>query len=61
MVEFFCELDQMKDEELGYFEPRPWPRDTPQRPKLWEPGKTSIWGPTPEEGFHRPGSGPRAA
>ena len=23
VVEFFCELDQMKDEELGYFEPRP--------------------------------------
>jgi catechol 2,3-dioxygenase-like lactoylglutathione lyase family enzyme len=53
VVEFFCELDQLKDEELGYFEPRPWHRDTPQRPKLWEPGKTSIWGPTPEEGFHR--------
>jgi hypothetical protein len=50
----------MKDEELGYFEPRPWHRDTPQRPKLWQPGKTSIWGPTPEEGFHRPSSGPRA-
>src|SRR6516162_2278909 len=53
VVEFFCELDQMKDEELGYFEPRPWHRDTPQRPKLWTPGKTSIWGPTPEEDFHR--------
>jgi hypothetical protein len=53
VVEFFCELDQMKDEELGYFEPRPWHRDTPQRPKRWTPGKTSIWGPTPEEDFHR--------
>jgi catechol 2,3-dioxygenase-like lactoylglutathione lyase family enzyme len=53
VVEFFCELDQMKDEELGYFEPRPWHHDTPQRPKLWTPGKTSIWGPSPEDDFHR--------
>ena len=43
VVEFFCELDQMKDEELGYFEPRPWHHDTPQRPKLWTPGATSVW------------------
>jgi catechol 2,3-dioxygenase-like lactoylglutathione lyase family enzyme len=53
VVEFFCELDQMVDEELGYFEPRPWHHDTPQRPKLWVPGKTSIWGPSPEDDFHR--------
>ena len=53
VVELFCELDQMKDEELGYFEPRPWHHDTPQRPKRWTPGKTSVWGPTPEDDFHR--------
>ncbi|MGB8546991.1 MAG: VOC family protein [Xanthobacteraceae bacterium] len=51
VIELFCELDQMRDEELGYFEPRPWHRDKPQRPKVWEPGPTSnIWGlpPTPD-------------
>ena len=32
VIELFCELDQMVDEELGYFEPRPWHLDTPQRP-----------------------------
>jgi catechol 2,3-dioxygenase-like lactoylglutathione lyase family enzyme len=53
VIELFCELDQMKDEELGYFEPRPWHRDTPQRPKTWEPGNTSIWGPPPTPEFHR--------
>ena len=53
VVEFFCELDKMTDEELGYFEPRPWHHDTPQRPKLWTPGKTTVWGPTPEDDFHR--------
>ena len=34
-VEFFCEMDQMKDETLGYFDPRPWHQDRPQRPKVW--------------------------
>ena len=33
--------------------PRPWHHDTPQRPKLWTPGKTTVWGPTPEDDFHR--------
>jgi catechol 2,3-dioxygenase-like lactoylglutathione lyase family enzyme len=50
-VELFTDLDVMLDEELGYFEPRPWHRDNPQRPKVWEPGPMSnIWGlpPTPE-------------
>ena len=53
VVEFFCELDQMLDEELGYFEPRPWHQDQPQRPKVWTPGQTSIWGPTPMPDLHR--------
>jgi catechol 2,3-dioxygenase-like lactoylglutathione lyase family enzyme len=51
LVELFTDLDRMMDEELGYFEPRPWHRDNPQRPKVWDPGPTSnIWGlpPTPE-------------
>jgi catechol-2,3-dioxygenase len=44
-VEIFCEMDVMRDEELGYFEPRPWHQDFPQRPKVW-PGDTwrSYWG-----------------
>jgi catechol-2,3-dioxygenase len=44
-VEFFCEMDQMRDETLGYFDPRPWHQDTPQRPKAW--GKETLrnyWG-----------------
>ena len=32
-VEFYTELDQMKDEALGYFGPRPWHHDLPQRPR----------------------------
>ena len=44
-VELFCELDIMRDEELGYFEPRPWHEDFPQRPKVW-PADTlrAYWG-----------------
>ena len=34
ITELFAQLDQM-NEDLGYFEPRPWHRDRPQRPKVW--------------------------
>ena len=45
-VEFFTDLDQMHDEELGYFEPRPWHQDRPQRPKVWgDDTPTNYWGP----------------
>jgi catechol-2,3-dioxygenase len=44
-VEFFCEMDQMKDEALGYFDPRPWHQDRPQRPKVWGPQTLrNYWG-----------------
>jgi catechol 2,3-dioxygenase-like lactoylglutathione lyase family enzyme len=47
MTELYIELDQMKDEELGYFDPRPWHRDRPQRPKVWPADQSTIWGPGP--------------
>lgn len=48
IIEYYCELDQLKNEALGYFEPRPWHTDKPQRPKVWEPGKwISGWGVPP--------------
>ncbi len=44
-IEMFCEMDLMKDEELGYWEPRPWHEEMPLRPKRW-PKETwrSAWG-----------------
>ena len=44
-VELFTELDMMKDEALGYWEPRPWHEERPLRPKMW-PKETwrSQWG-----------------
>ncbi len=42
-IELFCEIDQMHDEDLGFFEPRPWHQDRPQRPKIWGDGTLSNW------------------
>jgi len=44
-VELFAEMDLMKDEDLGYWEPRPWHEERPLRPKVW-PKDTlrSQWG-----------------
>ena len=45
IVELFAELDKMSDESLGYFDPRPWHPDIPQRPKTWAmtPGLVNLW------------------
>lgn len=51
LVEFYAELDQMKDERAGYYDPRPWHRDKPQRPKVWSRTEDPIWGPPPPAGF----------
>jgi catechol 2,3-dioxygenase-like lactoylglutathione lyase family enzyme len=53
VVEFYAELDQMKDEELGYFDPRPWHRDRPQRPKVWDSHEGTVWGLAPAPDFFR--------
>lgn len=44
-VELYCEMDQMTNEKLGWFDPRPWHQDRPQYPKVW-PKDTlrSYWG-----------------
>jgi catechol 2,3-dioxygenase-like lactoylglutathione lyase family enzyme len=49
IIELFAELDKMLDEKLGYFDPRPWHRDRPQVPKVWDQAR-DIWGtpPTPD-------------
>lgn len=54
-TELFTELDKIHDEELGYFEPRPWHRDKPQRPKVWTPGPgaANYWGLPPPPDFIR--------
>jgi catechol 2,3-dioxygenase-like lactoylglutathione lyase family enzyme len=54
VVEFYAELDQMKDEALGYFDPRPWHHDLPQRPKVWDAKQVAyMWGPPPTADFLR--------
>lgn len=47
LVELFTQLDQIVDEKLGYFEPRPWHDSFPQYPKTWEVDAAAVnsWGP----------------
>jgi catechol 2,3-dioxygenase-like lactoylglutathione lyase family enzyme len=52
IVEMFTELDKMLDESLGYFDPRPWHRDRPQKPKVWSV-PADIWGPPPTADYLR--------
>jgi len=54
IIEMFTELDKMLDESLGYFEPRPWHRDAPQRPKVWakDPSASNLWGIMPGDEMH---------
>jgi catechol-2,3-dioxygenase len=55
-VELFCELDILLDERLGYFEPRPWHEDNPQRPKIWRRDDyrtANKWGIGPTDAFVR--------
>jgi catechol-2,3-dioxygenase len=46
IVELFCEIDRMSNEDLGYFDPRPWHGEFPQRPRCWENVEeaASLWG-----------------
>jgi catechol-2,3-dioxygenase len=50
LVELYYDMDRMVDEELGYFEPRPWHRDRPQRPKTWIGMPRDVWGVGPVPG-----------
>jgi hypothetical protein len=44
-VELYTEMDQMKDESLGYFDPRPWHQELPLRPKQHGPETLrNYWG-----------------
>ena len=57
ITELFAQLDQM-NEEMGYFEPRPWHRDRPQSPKVWskDPNAANYWGimpVMPEDQMHK--------
>lgn len=51
IIEHCTELDRMSNPGLGYFDPRPYHEDRPQRPKKWGPkAGIAVWGrfPPPE-------------
>ena len=51
LVEFFIDLDEMVDEELGSYGPRPWHWNHPQKRKIWtgQPRDISALSPLPED------------
>ena len=53
IVELFTELDIMLNEDLGYFEPRPWHEEFPLKPKVWKADlhATNHWGSMPPHEF----------
>ena len=56
IIELYTELDQMKDEALGYFDPRPWHKSNPQYPATWSRTDAApTWGMQPSEDFRRNG------
>lgn len=50
-IEMFYDLDRMTDEALGFWDPRPWHRDRPQRPKTWVGLPRDVWGLPPSQAF----------
>ena len=54
IIECYTELDLMLDENLGYFDPKPWHKDNPQRPKVWPKAEAALtWGPSPWPDYFR--------
>jgi hypothetical protein len=54
IIELFAEMDQMLNEDLGYFDPRSWHHDRPQRPKVWDRKSSGMtWGTPPTPDFLR--------
>jgi catechol-2,3-dioxygenase len=53
VVELIAELDRMSDERIGYFDPRSYHEDNPQRPKIWRrhPTAANRWGIMPPADF----------
>ena len=54
IIELFAGIDRMSHEAQGYFDPRPWHTDRPQRPRMWDPEsltQANGWGIAPPDNF----------
>jgi catechol 2,3-dioxygenase-like lactoylglutathione lyase family enzyme len=61
IIEHCAELDRMSNEHLGYFDPRPYHADRPQRPKRWDPKEAvAVWGQFPPPELFNTGLSPAA-
>ena len=57
VIELYTELDLMKEEELGAWDPRPWHKTNPQRPAVWSRADAApVWGMQPSDDFRRNGN-----
>ena len=57
IIELYTQLDQMKDEDEGAWEARPWHPTNPLKPRVWtRPEAAPCWGMGPSEDFRRNGS-----
>ena len=52
-IEIFTEMDVMRDEQLGYFEPRPWHEDFPSAPRSGPPRRCAAIGASARSGPFR--------
>ncbi len=43
LVEFYTDMD-IYLADAGYFEPRPWHEQLPQRPRVWSSTQFNAWG-----------------
>lgn len=56
IIELYTELDLMKEEALGYWDPRPWHKSNPQYPATWTRADAApVWGMPPSDDFRRNG------
>lgn len=53
VIELIAELDRMSDESINAYDPRPYHRDSPQRPKVWPSDimAANMWGIAPPPKF----------
>jgi len=57
IIELYTQLDLMKEEDLGAWEPRPWHKSNPQKPAVWNRlDAMPVWGMPPSEDFRRNGA-----
>jgi catechol 2,3-dioxygenase-like lactoylglutathione lyase family enzyme len=57
IIELYTQLDQMKEEDIGAWEARPWHPMNPLKPRVWTRAEAApCWGMGPSDDFRRNGN-----